>query len=270
MSRRPPQPKEMLRGNGSGGWEPVEVGQSGADVYRSTDGQLHVKCVAADRTAELAKERDKVAWLTTTPIVGPHVVDWVKSADGAVLVMTTVPGLAACHLSRELVPPAVTSMAELLRRLHDLPIADCPFVRRLVTTVSTARRAVGSGSVEVTDFDYSRLWRTPDDLLRELEDGLPQAADLEARDLVVCHGDPCLPNVLFNPETGEATGLVDLGRLGVADRYLDLALVTRSMAAPEMNDQYEATDAVSLLAQYGISTPDLWRLEYYRLLDEFF
>lgn len=270
MSRRWLQPKQLLPGNGCGGWEPVEVGQSGADVYRSTDGQLHAKCVAADRTPELATERDKVAWLTTTPIAGPNVVDWVRSANGATLVMTTVPGLAACQLPRELVPRAVTSMANLLRRLHDLPIADCPFARRLGTTVSAARRAVGSGSVDVTDFDYSRLGRTPDDLLKELVDGVPQATDLEVRDLVVCHGDACLPNVLFNPETGAATGLVDLGRLGVADRYLDLALVTRSMAAREMNDQYDATDAVRLLEQYGISTPDRWRLEYYRLLDEFF
>jgi aminoglycoside phosphotransferase len=37
----------------------------------------------------------------------------------------------------------------------------------------------------------------------------------------VCHGDYCLPNVLI--AEGEISGFVDLGELGVADRWSDLA-----------------------------------------------
>jgi kanamycin kinase len=86
---------------------------------------------------------------------------------------------------------------------------------------------------------------------------------------VVCHGDPCLPNLMIDSGIGHCTGLIDLGRLGVADRYLDLALTTRSMSAPDKNPQYGADDAAAFLNRYGIRESDQWRLDYYRLLDEF-
>ncbi|GAB3710207.1 phosphotransferase [Corynebacterium nasicanis] len=41
-------------------------------------------------------------------------------------------------------------------------------------------------------------------------------------DLVVCHGDACPPNWLFGPAL-EFVGAVDLGSLGLADRWVDIA-----------------------------------------------
>jgi aminoglycoside phosphotransferase len=243
---------------------------SGASVYRSSDGAVHAKCVGAADIGALRLERDKIEWLATTSIPGPRLVDWMVSEAGAALVISTVRGIPACDIPRQLVARAAASMACLLADLHALPIEGCPFVRRLDRTVAAAADAVRRGAVDITDFDYDRLGRTAEDLLAELIDLQPRAAELERDDLVVCHGDPCLPNLLIDPETGDRTGLIDLGRLGVADRYLDLALTVRSMSALEMNDQYDARDAATFLNRYGISEPDPWRLDFYRLLDEFF
>ena len=41
-------------------------------------------------------------------------------------------------------------------------------------------------------------------------------------DAVVCHGDACNPNFLLD-EAGRCVGYVDLGMLGVGDRWADLA-----------------------------------------------
>lgn len=266
-----PSPLAALLGSSAEGrWEPVEVGMSGASVYRSSDGAVHAKCVGPDNRDELRLERDKVWWLATTSIPGPRLVDWAESDEAAVLVMTTVPGTPACDIPRRLVRRAAVSMGGLLAQLHALPLDSCPFVRRLDRTVAEAADAVRRRAVDITDFDHSRLGRTAGDLLTELTQRQPRAAELERGDLVVCHGDPCLPNLLIDPETGDCTGLIDLGRLGVADRYLDLALTVRSMSALEMNDQYDARDAATFLNRYGISEPDPWRLDFYRLLDEFF
>jgi kanamycin kinase len=76
---------------------------------------------------------------------------------------------------------------------------------------------------------------------------------------VVCHGDACAPNTLIG-EDGHWTGHVDLGSLGVADRWADLAVATWST---EWN--YGPGWEGPLLAAYGVQE-DPQRSDYYRLL----
>ena len=75
--------------------------------------------------------------------------------------------------------------------------------------------------------------------------------------LVVCHGDACLPNTLIAPD-GAFVGHVDLGDLGVADRWADLAVATWSTEwnyGPGWDNLY--------LESYGIEAdPD--RIQFYR------
>ncbi len=63
--------------------------------------------------------------------------------------------------------------------------------------------------------------------------------------------------------------MVDVGRLGLADRHLDLALASRSMAAVDLNPAYAYAEAEALLAAYG-RPADPGRIAFYRLLDELF
>jgi kanamycin kinase len=50
----------------------------------------------------------------------------------------------------------------------------------------------------------------------------PPPSERPALDAVVCHGDACNPNFLLD-EAGHCVGYVDLGMLGVGDRWADLA-----------------------------------------------
>ena len=47
-------------------------------------------------------------------------------------------------------------------------------------------------------------------------------------DVVVCHGDPCAPNTIVGDD-GRWSGHVDLGSLGTADRWSDLAVCSMSL-----------------------------------------
>jgi len=76
---------------------------------------------------------------------------------------------------------------------------------------------------------------------------------------VVCHGDACAPNTLLTVD-GHWSGHVDLGLLGTADRWADLAVATWST---EWN--YGPGWEQLLLDTYGIA-PDPERARYYRLL----
>ncbi|WP_353080749.1 phosphotransferase [Tessaracoccus lapidicaptus] len=77
--------------------------------------------------------------------------------------------------------------------------------------------------------------------------------------LVVAHGDACAPNTLIDA-AGAFVGIVDVGDLGVADRWADLAIASWSL---EWNFGPGHEDA--LWAGYG-EAPDPERIRRYRTL----
>jgi streptomycin 3"-kinase len=108
--------------------------------------------------------------------------------------------------------------------------------------------------------------RSPAELLARIAAELPARFTQEADDLVVCHGDACLPNIMVDPATQRCTGLIDLGRLGRADRYADLALLlANAQESWTSSDQAERAHSI-LFETLGI-TPDRDRLAFYLRLD---
>jgi kanamycin kinase/streptomycin 3"-kinase/aminoglycoside 3'-phosphotransferase-2 len=180
-----------------------------------------------------------------------------------------VPGVPLSDLAEASVEAAARSLGQFLARLHARDPHACPFERWLAVTVPLARVHADEGTVDEDDFDAEREGRSADHLHQDLLERRPRAEELEPSDLVVCHGDACLPNFLADPETIEITGMVDVSRLGVADRHLDLALATRSATDTSLNPAWGPDAAQALLAAYG-RPADPWRLDFYRLLDEFF
>ena len=76
---------------------------------------------------------------------------------------------------------------------------------------------------------------------------------------MVCHGDACAPNTLLDGD-GNFAGHVDLGDIGVADRWADLAVAAWST---EWN--YGPGYERLVYEAYGIQ-PDAERIAYYRML----
>ncbi|WP_459957577.1 phosphotransferase [Nocardia sp. IFM 10818] len=199
------------------------------------------------RGSEAVAEHARLVWLEAQGLPVPKVA--LFDADVLVLADAGVASLA----SAELDSPG-TAMGEVLRRLHALPIADCPFDARIDTMLRLARRQVAEGLVDAEDFDDDNAGRTPEAVLEQLIAERP-----ETEDLVVVHGDYTPSNVL------EGGMLIDLGRLGVADRYRDIALALR-----DLEDDFGPGEVAAFLAAYGLSEPDQRRVHYYRLLDELF
>lgn len=201
-------------------------------------GGSYVKRNAAD-------EHDRLLWL------GKHfeVPEIQAFADGwLVLAAVEAPSLAAVDAVR-----AGTIMGTVLRALHELPWRDCPFDARVPVMLEKARRNVEAGLVDPDDFDDDHRGATPAELLEQLVSTAP--AD---EDPVVAHGDFCPPNVLLRQDG--STVLIDVGRLGVADRHHDISLVHRELSEEAV---------VAFDRAYGL-VPRPERLYWYRLLDEFF
>ncbi|MGI5233661.1 APH(3') family aminoglycoside O-phosphotransferase [Actinoallomurus sp. CA-142502] len=233
-------------------WERVSIGRGGARVSRH--GGVYRK-ESDDPRIDLVAEGERLAWLRRQGVPAAEVLD----CRPGLLVTAEVPGRSAAEpwpvADR---PRVVDALADLTRALHTLPVADCPFDRRLAVTVPRALAA----EVDLAGLDDERRGRTREELVAELLATRPREEDQ-----AVCHGDLCVPNVLFDPGTCEVTGVIDTDRLGVADRWTDLAIVTRSLTA-RYNAQYGPWAAERFLDRYGIA-PDPQKIAFYRLLDEF-
>ena len=81
--------------------------------------------------------------------------------------------------------------------------------------------------------------------------------------LAVTHGDACLQNLLEH--RGRFVGFVDCGRVGIADRYQDIAL-----ACDSISDCFGAKLVSSFLMHYGVEKPNQTKMEFYRKLDAFY
>lgn len=176
------------------------------------------------------------------------------------MLTTAVPGQTAAQALRAKAgagQDVVDALARFLRRLHAVPVNACPFNGHHAYRLVRARARIDADLVDADDFDTEREGWTAEDVWTEIQTLLPLQGDR-----VVTHGDFSLDNLMIRE--GEVTGCIDVGRMGVADRYQDLAILWNSLGAfgPELQAR--------LLEQYGVEEPDQRRLRFHLLLDELF
>jgi kanamycin kinase len=184
-----------------------------------------------------------------TPV--PVVLGHGRVDEGEWLLTAGVPGRSAVDPRWLADPgPAVDAIGAGLRALHDvLPVPGCPF-----------DWSAGARIAEIRPEHLQAQRRAPEHADLTPADVLARLADVPDVDrLVVCHGDACAPNTLVDDD-GAWSGHVDLGSMGVADRWADLASATWSTGW-----NYGPGWEGRLLEAYGVE-PDPDRSAYYRLL----
>ncbi|WP_092184822.1 APH(3') family aminoglycoside O-phosphotransferase [Devosia sp. YR412] len=237
---------------------PITLGRSDAMVWRIEDeGQaLFLKAEAIHPLSELPGETRRLRWLEKTPVPAAKVRDSFADAGFNWLLMTALPGTDLTHLVDR--PEDLRKiLATGLRAMHALDPVTCPFDHRLDAKLSSGSANVKAGRVDESDFDDARDGWTAHQVLDWLLDNRPPAEDL-----VVTHGDASLPNIMASD--GRFAGVIDVGRLGVADRWQDLALACRSLiynCGPE--------HVAPFLSAYGADWNEA-RYHYYCTLDELF
>ncbi|GGS15076.1 aminoglycoside 3'-phosphotransferase [Actinokineospora fastidiosa] len=221
-------------------WSADHEGLSGG--VRKTTGAAGTFFVK--RGPDAVREHERLRWLegrVAVPAVAAFAGDWLVLAD------VGAPSLAG------VAPEAAgAAMGRLLRALHALPVEECPFDAGSDSAVAAATAMVETGRVDPDDFDDDHAGCSPADLLDRLVKLKPADADP-----VVAHGDFTPANVLLRPD-GTCV-LIDVSRLGRADRHRDLAIAERELPGPAF---------AAFLAEYGPTTIDADRLYWYRLLDE--
>lgn len=244
------------------GYEPEEVtiGRSTSTVHRLVSPgmpTLFLKTAIDADVAALIAEHDHLRWLAGRVSV-PRVVGFAVDANHATLLIEGLPGVNGAEVPARLWRKVTVQFAVELRRLHSVDPSECPFDQTLDQVLPAARARAMAGRVHERDFDVERFGHTAADLLEPLYQKRP-----ECEDIVVTHGDACLPNAIF--DGGTFSGFVDCGRCGRADRYQDLALAARSI-----DSNFGAKLVAAFFGAYGIDSVDAEKVSYYQLVDEFF
>ncbi|WP_454811596.1 APH(3'') family aminoglycoside O-phosphotransferase [Labrys neptuniae] len=248
-------------------WLAVSHGESGDSVYRRSDGVAFAKLSRGRDATALEGERRRIEWLSRFNLGSPEVLDWHQGEGGACLVTSAVPGVPASDLDGYQLWQSWPSIAARVGALHALTAKDCPFERSLSTMLARAADVVSRGAVNPDFLPPEQKEVDPAELLFALEAQREQRLAEEAGDRVVCHGDACMPNFMVDPITLRCTGMIDLGRLGTADRYVDLALMVAN-AGESWSGPGQAEAAFDMLFdELGLERPDRERLAFYLGLD---
>lgn len=186
----------------------------------------------------LLAEAERMRWLASRHPC-PEVLEYLADESGEWLVTRAVAGESAVSDRWRAEPAtAVRAIATGLRRLHGLPTADCPFEWSVAGRLAAVREPGGVLTPEAVGM-------------------LANCPSIDR--LVICHGDPCSPNTLIDADGGFAAN-VDLGRLGLADRWADLAVASMSLGW-NYGDGWEDL----FFTTYGV-VRDEERIDYYRRL----
>ncbi len=223
-------------------------------------GDLYLKWGEHAVAQAIADEAHRLWWLQgRMPAARP--LSFVTQDAQAWLLTAALPGRSGdAWLERDpaLLPRIIDAFASFLVQLHALDPAECPFRADAAVRIADARRQVREGLVDEDDFDPDHEGWSAGDVLAEVERLAPIA-----KATCVTHGDFSLGNLILD-EGMTVTGCIDVGRLGVADPYQDIAIFWQNLAEHGPAMQQRFLDAI------GLRQPDADRLALHRCLDELF
>jgi aminoglycoside phosphotransferase len=201
----------------------------------------------------VAREADILRWLSGRLGV-PELVRAAQHDGYEYMITRAVPGVPLFSLM-ENEDALVELFLEALRQMQSVAVSDCPFD----ASASMGRRGYDHllGNDLIPDDYVLPQWpgpATPADLLPRPMGAVPP------ENLVFSHGD--LGDVNVFVDARDALYFVDLGRGGLADRWLDIASVHRNL-----REEISARAAAGFLARLGLPDAPAKR-QYFGQLDE--
>lgn len=251
-------------------YEIDNVGMSESSILIFKDKVLKIQ----EDSDEANHEARAMQWLEGRLSV-PKVISHECSGNKSFLLMSRVKGKMACDEAYMNDPQKLTALlARALRELWRIDISDCPLDWSLDRKLEAASFYVKNNLVDVENVEPETFgpdgFESPEALLQWL------IAHRPPEELVLSHGDFCLPNIYFDDggyEDGEKFSFIDLGRTGIADRWQDIALCYRSLKhnydGKYTGRVYPGYDPNLLFEKLGLA-PDWEKIRYYILLDELF
>lgn len=260
-------PKEISELVGSQGYSVDHIGMSGSEVRIYRDYVLKIQ----ERNEETENEYLMSKWLQGRLPV-PSIHSYCVDGDIAYILMSRIEGRMLCEKDvLDDYQSVIKLVSDTLKKLWTIDISDCPGkVSLLSNRLKAARYNVEHNLIELRRMEPETFgkdgFKNPEELLEFLENNRPK------EDLVMTHGDFCLPNFMI--KDGRISGIIDIGKAGPADRWQDIALALRTLLH-NLDGRFFNNVKICdfkkemLLEELGIEF-DAEKYRYYMLLDELF
>ena len=200
----------------------------------------------------------------------PKVICYEEDENFQYLLMSKVSGTMSCdeyYMSRpDILMPL---LAEAIKMLQSVDISGCTRDCGLDELLKEARFRVENSLVDTSDAEPETYgengFKNPNELLIWLENNRPEFEP------ALVHGDLCLPNIFLDKD--KVSGFIDIGGMGVGDKWQDIALCYRSLVHNANGvyggKVYPGIEPKALFDSLGIE-PDWDKIRYFILLDELF
>lgn len=263
MNRIPEQIKKYIDGKN---YMTDETGMSGSQVLLFPDMVLKIQ----EHSIETEREYHICKWLKQR-IPVPEILEYAIAEGKSYCLMTRIPGRMICDDMYMANPEQLLEIvSQAMKLLWSIDINSCPCDNSLHVKLKQARYNIENGLVDLDNVDSETFgengFHSPEELMKWLEENRPE------EELVFSHGDFSMPNIFAAGD--KISGFIDLGRMGIADRWQDIAICYRSLkhnfeGRYNGGFPYEGYRPEMLFEKLEIE-PDYEKLKYYILLDELF
>jgi len=236
----------------SNGWSPAKVTKLDVGNHCFYLKSSDVKFSAT--TYSVKREREVTQWLSGKLIV-PEVIDFGVENNRDFMVLSALEGTYIDELKTD-PDECILHFARLIKLLHSVDISNCPFDSKIDARLTELSFLIQNGLASDGGWDAATPFTDTTEFYQWLCTNKPMQEEL-----VFSHGD-LTANVFLN---GSDYCFYDLGRAGVADKWLDIAFCVSDIRSWIGDKKYE--DKFFELLDME---PNYEKIEYYILLDEMF
>jgi len=204
----------------------IKSNRGNSIIYKLTDtikGDFYLKVSANFYLAEsLSSDKIIYEWLLGK-IPVPKVQFYKKTEKFEALCLTAIEGQNLYDLIGVVSNEDITKIyAQILKHLHSISIKNCNIKISLEEKLKKVKQRISSNQIISEDFEEENRHKSIMELYEELLNKMPEDSEL-----VFTHGDYCFDNLIIKEK--KISGLIDIGRGGVADKYQDVALALRNI-----------------------------------------
>lgn len=239
------------------------IGMSPAEVYKMHNGDdaVYLKRSArkyCNTTYDVRREYDIVNWLSAKLNL-PGIIYYEETKKFNTLIMSGMKGVDLETLKGNIsIDEYIDYYARALKMIRSIDIIGCPYDNCVNNRLNELSYLIENGlaDINVDGWEDDTEFVNSTELYNYLKANKPE------EDPVFSHGDICNSNIfIYNGEIG----FIDLGRCGIADKWMDIAFCVREIR--EMNNAAKWIDL--FFNKLGME-PDWEKIKYFILLDELF